>query len=287
MTQKAEPKDFMEGFVDDTGAFAVDESLAEDEEKESDDDDEPYADKPSRAGKKRERYDEMAARAGKADELEREVAELRGQVQAWAPMMGQRAREIAPPVDPELQHVETELERLSREQESIMRQYSAAPPAQQAELQKQYRALEDQRGERIADKALLKRRPSQQQVSQAETRRQFEARYPDIVGNEKAFNYAAGTFQRMRATDPNFVDSWETFDKIAEETRTTMGMKGYKASEATRRRYGGRPTGGSGGGGEAEPAVLLGHERKLARAKYPDDPPEKAYAKYYKNIKKG
>lgn len=288
MGQSAGPKGFMDEFVADESPFEVDLSLVEEEEtEETENDNDGGAPDPERET----RLEKKAGRGRLREEnenLRQEVAELRGRVEAWTPMLGQRQTEIAqPPQDPELKRLEEEIEKTKKDQDAVRARWASATPQQKEDLTKEYNDLGDKRAELAAERTILKKRPSPQQVSVEETQRQFRSRYPDIAGNEKAFNYFAGTYQRQRAADPNFADNWDTMDRIAAETRTATGLKGYKASEATKRRYGGHAAGGAGGGNEAEKATLEGYERKMARAKYPNDTPAVAYAKFYKYVKKG
>lgn len=110
--------------------------------------------------------------------------------------------------------------------------------------------------------------------------------YPDVLGNEKAWQYAWGTYNSALATGKVKANPWDTVQDIMNDTRRVFGMSRAPApSEATKRRFSGIGGGTNGAARQSGPkTVVMGkHEKGMAKTMYPElykKDPSLAYKKW-------
>lgn len=277
-----------DGMVDDDGSFRVEPDADLRGEEPTVADDGSVEVPPDRQEKKRRRY----------DDLHNEVITLKSELERIkATPPPQHYQQFAPPTtpqeDPELAAIANRMQQNAQRRREMEGAFAAEErlgnmsPQRREELQSKYRELEVEHTEMAAERVLLKRRPSPQQQQQAALWNNLNARYPDIMGDTRAFQYASSLQQQELALEPTKQLSWEDFDRYAEQTRIALGKKAPPVSDSTKARYSGHSAGGNGATRTTDefPARLDAEEAKMARALYKDLDEGKAYARFWREVK--
>ncbi len=211
---------------------------------------------------------ELAAERAEKQELRERLARLEGIALARQPAANDSGK------DP----FETELDAIYGEQQSA---YAAAQAEVKAGSMTPERA---QHYERIARdiESRKSRVHARREISQTEpVRQQSQAqqvwvqKYPEVYGNQRAFQYAQGRYQTRLALGENITNS--TVDEIMEEAKAQFKLGSKPApTQSERARFGGVPSSGGGGGGSKEPITLSREIRRMAIAAYDHLPEEEA-----------
>lgn len=277
-----------DGMVDDDGSFRVEPDADLRGEEPTVADDGSVEVPPDRQEKKRLRYDDLRR------ELDTVKSEL-DRVKAIPPP--QHYQQFAPPTtpqeDPELAAIAARMQQNAQRRREMEGAFQAEErlgnmtPQRREELQNKYRELETEHHEMAAERVLLKRRPSPQQQQQAALWANLNARYPDIMGDTQAFQYASGLQQIELAREPNKVLTWADYDRFAEQTRIDLKRKAPPVSDSTKARYAGHSAGGNGAARTTEefPMRLSAEEAKMARSRYRDLDEKEAYKAFWREVK--
>lgn len=277
-----------DGMVDDDGQFQVEPDADLRGEEPTVADDGSVEVPPDRQEKKRRRYDDLY------NELNTVKSEL-DRIKATPPP--QYYQQFAPPTqpqeDPEIAALNARMQQNAQRRREMEGAFTAEErlgsmtPQRREELQTKYRELETEHHEMAAERVLLRRRPSPQQQQQAALWQNLNARYPDIMGDTRAFQYASSLQQQEHALDPNKQFTFEDYDRFAEQTRIALGKKAPPVSDATKARFAGHSAGGNGAARTSEefPARLDAEEAKMARSLYRELDERQAYAKFWREVK--
>ncbi len=244
------------------------------------------------------RQDRRKQRKAILDENERlrnEAAEARAAAQhaaGFAQGLSQRVQAPSQaqenPLDTEEKSLQAEMDRLVNE--SNMLERAKGTPEQFADLKK--RAWEfDQRKSAF----LLKKAGGGQQQGVPKAvidRMQLEARYPDVMADERVFQWANLEYnKRLLKGMPN---TWENRDMVADLAREEFGLRPqqqrHRRSDdaAMRQKLTGTPKGGTGAPDPQTNTVRLSDKQvDEARAAYPHLPEKQALAKYAKGLVRG
>ncbi len=284
--------DFMQGSHDNSVAVPF-----SDDDKEKPAADLLEEDKPTdspeerrtRRQKRQERLDTMLrdgkASAEKVKELEardaareRELAELRGMVAA--------TRQPPPPADGKSEF-DRRLDEVYEEQRSA---YFAAQAEIKAgtfneERQRHYegvaRSIESKKSRIHAEQVVASREP---QRRQEQVRNIWEQKYPEVYGNQAAYEYAEGTFKRRKATmKPGEPLTNALVDEVMEETINTFRLRPKPGPSASdRSKFSGVASSGSGGGSRSDPSgiTMTPELRRIATAAYSDLPEDEAIKRW-------
>lgn len=199
---------------------------------------------------------------------ERELAELRGMVTAQQQM--QRAPSDAK--DP----YEAELDAIYKRQRDA---YTAAQAELKAgtfteERNRHYEAIARE-VETSKARVLLRRELANEEPARRaqQGQQQWVQKYPEVYGNQQAYQYAEATFRRRQATlRPGEQVTPAMIDEAMQDAMATFRLGPKKAaSETERQRMTGIPASGAGGGGSPGGGITLTPEmRRMAIAQYSD-----------------
>lgn len=290
----AASSDFMQGdhdnavavpFSDDDKEKPASELLEEDKPTDSPEE------RRTRRQKRQERLDALLREGKTASEKvkeleardaqrERELAELRGMVAAT------RQQPAPQPADGKSE--------FDRRLDAVYDKQRSAFLAAQAEMKsgtlsedrvRYYegiaREVESEKSRIHAEQVLALREPARR-VEQA--RNAWEQKYPEVYGNQAAYEYAEGTFKRRKAMlKPGEPLTHALVDEVMEETINTFRLRpkpGPSASE--RSRFSGVASSGSGGGSRGDPAgiTMTPELRRIAAAAYSDLPEDEAIKRW-------
>jgi hypothetical protein len=251
-------------FTDDESV--KDEELILDEDKPGENPEE----RRTRKQKRQERI-QLKLQEGKAakEELEREKAEKQELRERLARLEGAVSAQRQPANDAKDPY-EAELDAIYAEQQSA---YAAAhaemqkPGGMSPERTKHYeriaRDIDTRRARVNARREIAMTEPIRQQ-SQAQ--QQWVNKYPEVYGNQRAFQYAQGRYQQRQALGDAITN--DVVDEIMQETRVQFKLGGKPAPTVSERaRMSGTASSGNGGGsGSKEPLTLTREIRKIAIA---------------------
>lgn len=222
------------------------------------------------AGKQAE--EALAAERAEKLELRERLARLEGAVSAQTQVRNDNGR------DP----YEAELDGIYAEQQSA---YAAAQAEVAAGKMTNERA---QHYERVARdfESRKSRVHARREIAQTEpVRQQSQAqqvwvqKYPEVYGNQRAFQYAQGRYQSRLALGENISNA--TVDEIMEETKAQFKLGTKPApSVSERAKFGGVPASGGGGGRTNEAITLSPALRRMAIAAHSDLSEEDAIKKW-------
>jgi hypothetical protein len=253
--------------------FSDDENVKDDELiLDEDKPGESPTERKSRREKRQERL-QLKLQEGKAakEELEREKAEKQELRERLARLEGAVSAQRQPANDGGGKDpFEAELDNIYAEQQSA---YMAAQAEIQAgkmtaERTKHYeriaRDIDTRRARVNARREIAMTEPIRQQ-SQAQ--QQWVNKYPEVYGNQRAFQYAQGRYQQRQALGDAITN--DVVDEIMQETRVQFKLGGKPAPSASERaRLSGTASSGNSGGGSKEPITLSREIRKIAIAAY-------------------
>ena len=269
---------------------AINVPFSDDEKEDLALDEDKPGESPEERKARRERRQERLQtklREGKAakEELERERAEkqeLRERLARLEGAVAATARQQ--PANDGKDPFEAELDAIYAEQQSAYQAAQAElaagngkmPPERVKHYERLARDIDTRRSRVHARREIALTEPVRQRQT---ARQQWEAKYPDVYGNERAYEYAEGRFKQRRALGDQITAA--TVDEIMEETRVQFKLGAKPApSVSERARLSGTASSGSGGGGGKEPITLSREVRKIALAAYDDLPEEEAIKRW-------
>jgi hypothetical protein len=257
--------------------------VADDEDKPTDSPEERI----SRRAKRQARLDAML-REGKASaervkqleerdqQRERELAELRGMVTATR-------QQAAPPADGK--------DEFDRRLDAVYDKQRSAYTSAQAEIksgawnderQRHYegvaREIESEKSRIHAERVIASREPARQQE---QARNLWVQRYPEVYGDQNAYQYAEATFRRRAALGEKVTNA--LVDEVMNEAITQFRLRPKPGPSANdRARFSGVPSSGSGGGSRSDAAgiQMTPELRRIATAAYSDLPEDEAIKKW-------
>lgn len=149
-----------------------------------------------------------------------------------------------------------------------------------AERQKHYetvaREVESEKTRIHTEQVMAERVPQERAVQAQQVWRQ---KYPDVYGNQQAYNYAQATWQRRLALGE--AQTPELVDEVMTETLSTFKLgKRPPPSTSERSRMSGLPSAGGGGATRAAGVQMTPALRRMAIAAHPDLPEEQAVKKW-------
>lgn len=205
---------------------------------------------------------------------ERELAELRGRLD-----QAERMRQQPPPSDqgdPFKARLDAVLKRQKDAYTSAQAETKAGTFTEERarHYEQVAREIEEEKGTIFAERVLAQRAPVQraQQAQQA-----WVNKYPEVYGNQRAYEYAEGSFKRkMALLKPGEVPTNEMVDEVMQETMATfkIGPK-PQPSRSEKERMSGLPASGGNGGGP--PSITLTPAmRRMAIAAYDHLPEQEA-----------
>lgn len=257
-----------------------DEELITDEDKPG----ESPEERKTRRVKRQERL-QLKLQKGKAaeEELERERAEKQELRERLARLEGAVSAQRQPANDGGKDPFEAELDNIYAEQQSA---YLAAQAEIQAgkmtaERTKHYeriaRDIDTRRARVNARREIAMTEPIRQQ-SQAQ--QQWVNKYPEVYGNQRAFQYAQGRYQQRQALGDAITN--DVVDEIMQEAKVQfkLGARPAPTVSERARMSGTASSGNGGGGGSKEPITLSREVRKIALAAYDHLPEEEAIKKW-------
>lgn len=179
-------------------------------------------------------------------------------------------------------HIDAQIKDTFKQEKALaerwQRESAKASPAEIAAMEDEAADINVRRMTLVAERRETLTAPARVQQAEYEAQR---ARHPDVYGNESALQYARGEYNKRLATGEN--PSQQMADDCMQEARERVLGKRPAPDKATRQRA-------SGMGGGARPApgaekmqisMPRGSELDLmARAAYPDLPPEQARQKW-------
>lgn len=228
------------------------------------------------------RRDKRAARQSARERAA--AAEARAQVlqeQLEATRGGAGASREAPQVNNAAAHAEQEYGQVLNEQEALFKEYHARANLTEAE-DREYRrraAVLDLKKTRAAlrvDEAY-----NAPQRAQNDRNNRLAAKHPDVFGNQRALQYAAGEVSRRLARGDAETD--DLHDAVMEEARQVILGKRPPPDAAQRARATGLPTGARGApAGERSTFAMPkgGHDYRMAIAMFPNLEPAQACQKW-------
>lgn len=232
-----------------------------------------------------QRANEAAARAAAAEQTARMVAE---QARSWT----QGAQQ-----DPWQAAIENEVapkrKALMAEHRDLVAsgKYDAA---EQARLAGEWSKLDIRQQEIVTHKALYYRDMEAQrnapnlqaQANEAAFNSRMQSEFPDIMANRQHVDHMTATFFQLRAEGkPN---DWTTAAAAAALTRRAFKLGTRPPPDAaTKARYSGVGGGANGHtNGSSGKIPMLPKYKKMAEARYPDDPPATAHKKWAQTVGK-
>lgn len=121
---------------------------------------------------------------------------------------------------------------------------------------------------------------TQAEAEQAAFNARLRSEFPDIIGDQRYTQHMSNTYFAMLAEGkPN---TWQTAAAAAAHTRRTFRLNGPPAPDAvTKAKYAGVGGGANGGNGASNGKIpMLPKYKKMAHARFPDDPPAVAEKKW-------
>lgn len=251
------------------------------------DDDEPEEPQLSRREKKAQR--QSLREQAEADREARLAAEQRaayalGVAQTTIQQSQQRQQFKAP-------H-EIEADSIFKERELLVQEFNLArqrnkgelTPEQEQDFKRRGYNLEERMAMNAVSRREAERQPPPQVQHQHDLMATLRARYPDVVGNPDAFQWALARYQTLvRHPNPKerATDDWNTTERVMQETREEFGMAQRSDRTPEQRRFAGSPAGASGVSGETPKKILLNpEEKKRADAAYPHLAEAERYKRY-------
>jgi len=222
--------------------------------------------------------EELRARDAKR---ERELAELRGFVAG-------RTQDQTPRKDPYTERLD---DVYRRQQEAYLAAQAEVKAGtfnedRSAHYERIARELETEKGSIHAERVLASHAP-QQQVQIA--RQRWQEKYPEVYGNQRAYQFAAASYERRKALlEPGQEPTAEMVEQSMEEARTQFRLGAKRPPSASEReRLSGLPSSGSGGGSNSGGGVVVTKDlRKMATALYSDLPEDEAVKKWASTVGK-
>ena len=233
-----------------------------------------------RERERKEQAEELATLKAKDAQRDRELSELRG-------IVVNNNRLVAPQKDP----YEAELAALYEEQQNAWQAAQAEVKAgtyteqRDAHYAQLGRSLESRKMQVHTRKAVAEaNRANAANAGKAV----WEQKYPEVYGNQQAYQYAEATFNRRKLLGETATP--ELVDEVMEETRNAFKLGPKKTPTKTdRERLSGIPSGGGGGGGNGSAGPTGGIDmsdrrwRKMALAAYSELPEKQAIQKWVDN----
>lgn len=273
---------FMQGSGNDAISvpFTDDESVKDDELIV--DDDKPGESAEARQTRRQKRQERLQTKLQAGKKAEEELAAERAEKielrERLARLEGIALARQAPANDGGKDPFEAELDAIYGEQQSA---YAAAQaevkagsmtPERAQHYERVARDIESRKS-RVHTRREIAQTDPQRQQSQAQ--QVWVQKYPEVYGNQRAFQYAQGRYQSRLALGENVTNA--TVDEIMEEAKAQfkLGPKPV-ATQSERARFGGVPSSGGGGGRSNEPVQLSREIRRMAIAAYDHLPEDEA-----------
>jgi hypothetical protein len=244
-----------------------DDELILDEDKPG----ESPTERKSRREKRQERL-QLKLQEGKAakEELEREKAEKQELRERLARLEGAVSAQRQPVSDGGKDPFEAELDKIYDEQQAAWVSAKAEIDSGKmtAERNKYWervaRDIDTRRARVNARREIAMTEPIRQQ-NQAQ--QQWVNKYPEVYGNQRAYQYAQGRYQQRQALGDAI--TYDVVDEIMQEAKVQFKLGGKPAPSASERaRLSGTASSGNSGGGSKEPITLSREIRKIAIAAY-------------------
>lgn len=209
--------------------------------------------------------------------LDRELAELRGELRA--------VRQQSAPSgssDPYAQRLDLVYR---RQQDAYKAMQAEAKGGALDEDRTAYyegiaREIEQEKAQIAAERVLARHAPAQEQRA---AQQRWRDKYPEIYGNPRAYQFASASYERRKALlEPGQEPTNEMVDEAMEEARAQfrLGVKRSAPSASDRQRLSGMPSSGSGGGPSGAGVTMTPELRKMALALHSDLPEEEAVKRW-------
>lgn len=201
--------------------------------------------------------EELAKERQEKQQLAERLARLEGVVSTQ-----QRLTQPAP-VDPYQARLQAIRERQAREYNQLQAEIKAGTytPEREKYYAQVSAEIEDEKGAVYTERALATRVPV---IKQDVARQKWEDKYPQVYGNQQAYEFADATFRRRKALGEAVTEN--LVDEIMTETINTLKLPGAKRgpTDNERARLSGRPSSG-GGGGNGGPTGGIQMTKELRR----------------------
>lgn len=259
-----------------------DDELLLDDEKPGETPEQKQARKDRRRQRSQERDQERKDAISKADRVERELNETREKLARLEGVVAS-SRQPATGKDQFQARLEAVEEKRRNAYEAANAEMATGKMTKER-MEHYSRVGQEVEEEKIrihTEKVLAERLPAQRQEQAQQVWRQ---KYPEVYGNDQAYQYAQATFTRRRLTGEK--DSNDLVDEVMNEARTVFKLGGKSTPTKTdRERLSGTPSSGSGGGdNRVSGGISMTKElRAMAEAKYSDLPQEKAWKQWADN----
>ena len=250
--------------------FSDDENVKDDEL--ITDDDKPGespVERQTRRQKRQERL-QLKLQEGKAakEELEREKAEKQELRERLARLEGAVSAQRQAPANDTKDPYEAELDQIYADQQAAYATAQAElaagklTPERNKHWERVARDIDTRRSRVNARREIAMTEPIRQQ-SQAQ--QAWVQKYPEVYGNERAYQFAQGRYQTRRALGEAITN--DVVDEIMQEARAQFKLGGKPAPTVSERaRHSGIASSGNSGGGGKEPITLSREIRKIAIA---------------------
>lgn len=278
--------------VDDKSTPKKDKSGGVEVEIGGDDEEEPSeTTQPETPVSRQQKRRERRAIIEENERLRQEAADARAAAQhaaGYAQGLSQQARAPQQPSEDPLAREEKELlaemDRLVAENNMLDK--AKGTPEQYQDLKKRAWDFDARKTAFLAKKAGISQQAPNRDV---EARTLLMARYPDVMGDERVFQWAQMAYnQQLLEGKPN---DWNTRDYVADMARERFGLKQQRRrgdESGMREKLVGTPKGGT-GAAESKPNTVRLSDKQVdeARAAYPHLKESEALAKYAKGLLRG